>query len=87
MTVNNASRDENSIPTLLAVSNVDGKTPVKVWADPITHRLLVDTVAFSGAGAPGTTPSVIGMIYIDTSGNKVYISTNTTNSGGWALLN
>lgn len=38
----NAYRDENSVPTLIASSNADGKTPVRVYADPITHRLLVD---------------------------------------------
>lgn len=35
-------RDENRISTLMAVSNVDGITPVTLWADPVTHRLLVD---------------------------------------------
>lgn len=37
-----AYRDENYVPTLIAVSNADGQTPVRLWADPITHRLLVD---------------------------------------------
>ncbi len=36
-----AKRDDNYIPTLLAVSNADGTTPVVLWADPTTHRLLV----------------------------------------------
>lgn len=44
----NASRDENFVPTLLAVSNVDGVTPVKVYADPVTHRLLTSP---SGSGS------------------------------------
>lgn len=43
-----ASRDQNSVPTLLAVSSVDGVTPVVVYADPVTHRLLVDSAAASG---------------------------------------
>lgn len=46
-----ASRDQNSVPTLLGVSNVDGSTPVTIYADPVTHRLLVD-LAGSG-GIPG----------------------------------
>lgn len=37
-----AERDENFVPTLLGVSNTDGATPVAVYADPTTHRLLVD---------------------------------------------
>lgn len=36
-----AKRDSNYIPTLIAVSNADGTTPVTLYADPTTHRLLV----------------------------------------------
>lgn len=46
----NASKDENGVSTLIAVSSVDGKTPVKVYANPTTHRLLVSPVG----GATGT---------------------------------
>lgn len=45
----NAKRDENSVPTLLGVSNADGTTPVTIYADPTTHRLLVD-LAGGGTG-------------------------------------
>ena len=63
--MSNAKRDDNYIPTLLAVSNADGSTPVSLYADPTTHRLLVsasvtptpagsDTqVQFNDAGALG----------------------------------
>ncbi len=51
-----ASRDQNSVPTLLAVSSVDGVTPVLVYADPVTHRLLTDTAAGTGTV---TTVSVV----------------------------
>jgi len=44
----NAERDQNRVTTLIAVSSVDGVTPVKLYADPITHRLLVDV---TGTGA------------------------------------
>ncbi len=40
----NAKRDENSVTTLLAISNVDEVTPVALWADPTTHRLLTSPV-------------------------------------------
>jgi len=43
-----APRDENFVPTLLGVSNADGTTPVPVYADPTTHRLLVDLPGGSG---------------------------------------
>ena len=36
-----AKRDANYITTLIAVSNADGSTPVTLYADPTTHRLLV----------------------------------------------
>lgn len=32
--------DNNHVPVLTAVSSADGVTPVLVWADPTTHRLL-----------------------------------------------
>lgn len=40
-----AKRDNNYITTLLAVSNVDGVTPVTLYANPTTHRLLVSSVS------------------------------------------
>lgn len=44
----NAYRDENSVPTLIASSNVDGFTPIRIYADPVTHRLLVDSIGGGG---------------------------------------
>lgn len=43
-----AARDQNNVTTLLAVSSVDGVTPVVVYANPTTHRLLVDSASGSG---------------------------------------
>jgi len=43
-----AKRDANSVTTLLALSNADGITPVTLWADPVTHRLLVDASGLTG---------------------------------------
>lgn len=43
-----ASRDQNRVTTLLAVSSADGTTPVVLWADPVTHRLLVDIASGGG---------------------------------------
>ncbi len=50
----NASHDQNHIPTLLGVSSSDGTSPVKIYADPSTHRLLVN---LTGLGS-GTVTSV-----------------------------
>lgn len=38
----NAYLDENSVPTLIAASNADGKTIVRVEVDPTNHGLSVD---------------------------------------------
>ena len=47
--MSNAARDENHIPTLLGVSSSDGTTPVTLYADPTTHRLLTQA---TGSAAP-----------------------------------
>lgn len=46
-----AARDENDVPSLLAVSKDDGVTPVVLWADPGTHALLVDDIGGGGGGS------------------------------------
>jgi len=51
-----AKRDQNHVTTLLGVSSVDGVTPVVLWADPTTHRLLVDL-----AGGSATTLQTNGV--------------------------
>ncbi len=83
----NAKLDQNSRPTLTALSNVDGSTIVNVYADPTTHRLLVDIPVSSGTGVPNTTPAALGRIYIKTDTSKVYISTGTSSSADWTLVN
>ncbi len=52
-----AKRDANYITTLLAVSNVDGITPVVLWADPVTHRLLVSSSGGGGSGVNVEVPT------------------------------
>lgn len=44
----NAKIDENDVKSLLAVSSADGKTPVVLYADPVSHRLFVDIPGGSG---------------------------------------
>ena len=86
-----ASRDENFVPTLLGVSNVDGTTPVKIYADPTTHRLLIDnaggatlvvgTTAISG-GASGRVlydnAGVLGEYTITGTAGSVVMSVSPT---------
>jgi len=83
----NASRDENGVPTLIAASSADGKTPVKVYADPDTHRLLTQSAAgISGTGAPLTTPVYIGQVYVDTAGPDIYMASATASAADWELI-
>jgi len=82
-----AKIDSNGRNSLTAVSSLDDTTIVRLIADPITKRLLVEWPLTSGSGAPLSTPSRIGQLYIDTSGAKVYISTGTTSSADWSILN
>lgn len=60
----NAERDQNRVTTLIAVSSADGQTPVKLYADPVTHRLLVDV---TGSGASPLTTK--GDLYTFTTTN------------------
>jgi len=46
-----AKRDSNYVTTLIGVSSVDGKTPVTIYVDPVTHRVL--TSAMGGSGVAG----------------------------------
>lgn len=55
-----SAHDPNSAPTLTGVSNVDGSTVVRVYADPVTHRLLVDSEGSSGG--TGTWYAVSGAL-------------------------
>ena len=53
-----AAYDANLKPTLIAVSNADGVSPVKLWADPTTHLLQVSG---GGGGGGGGTQYVDGV--------------------------
>lgn len=46
-----------------------------------------EKLTLTGIVAPGFTPKFVGLIYCDTTAGKVYISTNTTASTDWKLLN
>lgn len=90
----NAKLDQNSRPSLTAVSNADSNTIVPLYADPITHRLLVDSggggsVSFvdnetvSGSGTSWTlanTP-VVGSQHVYAIGQRLYPTVDYTISG------
>jgi hypothetical protein len=37
-----AYKDGNGVNTIIAASNADGKTPVRIYANPSTHSLMID---------------------------------------------
>lgn len=90
--MSNAKRDQNNVPTLLGVSNVDGVTPVVIYADPVTHRLLVDNasagsnIISSGSGSPVSIPTAAGYIYVDTNSANIYMATGVSSSADWKLI-
>ncbi len=65
-----APRDENRITTLLGTSNADGTTPVTIYADPTTHRLLVDL--------PGGSGTVTSVSVVSANGFAGTVATATT---------
>lgn len=88
-----APRDENRIPTLLGVSNVDTSTPVTLFADPVTHRLLVDLPTGTGdvAGPGSATDNAIAR-FSGTTGkiiqnSVITIADSTGNVAGMGTLN
>ncbi len=76
----NAERDQNNVPTLIGASSVDGKTPVRVYADPTTHRLLVD--ATSGVVGPVSSTDGAIALWDGTTGqtvkDSIYVPGGTT---------
>ena len=75
-----AGIDANDVKSLLAVSSADGESIVVLWADPVTHALLVKLVGAGGGTVTTITDgvtTVTGATTIDfTSGATV------TNLGG-----
>lgn len=43
-------------------------------------------MAATGTGAPGSTPTKIGDIYVDTDAPNVYISTGISSSADWLIV-
>ncbi len=83
-----APRDENQISALLATDSTTGNTTVKVYADPATHRLLVDST--SGVVPPVSSTDKAVARFNGTTGatiqNSVVIIGDTGNVTGVAAL-
>ncbi len=75
-----ASRDQNNVPTLLGVSDADGVTPITVYANPSTHRLLVDSLT-GGVDGPGLSTDGAVALWDGTTGELLKNSSVTIVSG------
>lgn len=73
-----ASRDQNFVPTILGVSSTDGTTPVKVYADPTTHRLLVDIAGGVTSVSVVTANGLAGTVATATTTPAITLSTTIT---------
>lgn len=75
----NARRDQNFVPTLLGVSSTDAETPIAVYADPTTHRLLVD--------ATGSATSFQKDVFTSTNGQTTFTPSQTVSVDIYFSLN
>lgn len=75
----------------LDMSNISTDRAYTLPNDDGTLALLSDVTAkptiSSGAGAPGSTPTKVGDIYIDTTGDDAYIAVGTASSADWEKTN
>jgi hypothetical protein len=67
------------------------KNPIKkMWQQanqPIVDGNNVQLAHTVGTAAPTTTPAKVGLLFIDTTNAKVYVSTGTSASTDWKALN
>lgn len=65
--------------------NADNLTGNREYFWPDSAGTLPTTA--SGIVAPATTPTAVGMFYVDTVAKKLYVSTGTASSADWTILN
>ena len=77
-----AKRDNNMITTLIGVSSADGITPVTIYVDPITHRVLTSAAAGGPAGSDTQVQFNDGGVMAGDSGLTFNKTTNVLSAGG-----
>ena len=77
-----AKRDNNMITTLIGVSSADGITPVTIYVDPITHRVLTSAAAGGPAGSDTQVQFNDGGVMAGDSGLIFNKTTNVLSAGG-----
>src|SRR5689334_4460868 len=49
-----AKKDANGVNAIIGVSSADGFTPIRIWVDPVTHRMLVNMTGTGTIGGSDT---------------------------------
>lgn len=80
-----AARDGNFVPTLLGVSSADGTSTVKIYANPTSHRLLID--AAGGVTGPGLSTDNAVVRWNGTTGAAIQNSTVIVDDSGHMSIN
>lgn len=57
------------------------------YATPSNGTRYILTRTIIGSAAPATTPAAIGVQFVDSTNKKIYVSTGTTSSSDWTILN
>lgn len=73
------------IPTIAAIHKL--KQILTAWRTALIANELTQPTISSGAGAPSSTPTKVGDIYVDTTNAKGYIATAISASTDWKILN
>lgn len=83
--MSNASRDENNVPTLLGGLETDGKTLVRIKADPTSHALSVDDDVTGSDHGPTNAPrdenSVPALMGVSSADGKTPVVIYATSAG------
>lgn len=83
----NAAKDENDVSTLIAVSSADGSTPIRIYGDPTTHRLLVSASFATASTTWATTGNTNTVTDANvTSSSFISVMFATPPAGFWAIV-
>lgn len=74
-----------AVPKEIGLQAYDNVKKMPIVYDGTSSTYI--TTVTTGTAAPATTPTGIGMIFIDTTNKKAYISTGTASSADWTILN
>ncbi len=78
-------------PNKIAAFNASSLSTKRTFTFPNSDGTLALTVTTptisSGTGVPGSTPTKVGDIYVDTTNKKLYFATGISSSADWTIAN